>query len=84
MVDSVVKSPKSRTNINIVATIDAVSPVITLDPDNPFALVEVYDKENTDVTSVVVMKGKAALMAHAAMLPLETTIFSGCDKIVCI
>jgi hypothetical protein len=55
---------KSQTKINLVATVDTISPIITLDPNTPFALAEIYNKENIDVTSEVVMNGKAALVAH--------------------
>jgi hypothetical protein len=69
------KQSSSRTGINLVATVDAVSPILALDPDTPFALAEIYDRDNTDVTGVVVMHGKAALVAHAAVFASDTLVF---------
>ena len=69
------KMKNSRPKYSFVATIDAISPIVALDPSNPFALIEAYDKENTDVTCVVVLHGKQAMLNHAAIHPLDTLVF---------
>jgi hypothetical protein len=69
------KMKNSRPKFSLLATVDAISPIVALDPSNPFALIEVYDKENTDVTCVVVLHGKQAMLNHAAIHPLDTLVF---------
>ena len=66
---------KSRPSFSIIATIDAISPVIAMDPSNPFALIEAYDKDNTDVCCVIVLRGNA-LLNHGAIFPRDTLVFS--------
>ncbi len=69
------KMKNARPKFSLVATVDAISPIVALDPSNPFALIEVYDRENTDVTCVVVLHGIQAMINHAAIHPLDTLIF---------
>jgi hypothetical protein len=69
------KIKNSRPKFSLLATVDAISPIVAFDPSNPFALVEVYDKENTDVTCVVVLHGKQAMLNHAVIHPLDTLVF---------
>jgi len=69
------KIKNSRPKFSLLATVDAISPIVALDPSNPFALVEVYDKENTEVTCVVVLHGKQAMLNHAVIHPLDTLVF---------
>ena len=69
------KMKNSRPKFSLVATVDAISPIVALDPSNPFALIEVYDVENTDVTCVVVLHGKQAVVNHEAVHPLDTLVF---------
>lgn len=56
----------------IVATVDAISPIIAVVPSDPFCLVELYqtseDGQNT-FSCVIVIKGEDALACHAGMLP---------------
>jgi hypothetical protein len=75
MMDTLDKSKPSQKRVNIVATVDAISPIIVIDTDNPFALLEVYDNDNTDVTSVVVLKESQSLVHHTAIFPMDTIQF---------
>ena len=64
----------SRPKFCILATVDAISPIVAMDPSNPFALIEVYDKDNTDISCVIVLHGRA-MLNHAAIFPLDTLVF---------
>jgi hypothetical protein len=65
----------------IVATVDAISPIITMDPSKPFALVELYDSESEEDSCVLVLKGSKALTCHSAIFPGDTIKFKGlCRK----
>lgn len=64
-----------RFKFNIIGTIDSISPIVTLDPTHPFALIEIYDPSNTDITAIVVLNGHDALVCHSSTLPNETYIF---------
>lgn len=65
----------TRCKFDLVATVDAISPIIALDPCHPFALIEVYDPANTDVTAIVVLNGREALTCSSAIFPSDTLIF---------
>ncbi|KAG7356619.1 hypothetical protein IV203_001305 [Nitzschia inconspicua] len=66
---------KSKENVSIVATVIALSPIISLDPTHPFALLEVVDTDNTDITSVIVLNGANSLVWHTSVFPFETYTF---------
>ena len=59
---------------NILATVDAISPIISLDPKDPFCLVELYDKEKEDNTCVLVLVGHNALVWQPAIQPGDTLL----------
>ena len=65
----------SRPKFNIIATVDAISPILAMDPSNPFALIEAYDKENTDITCVIVLHGSRVLSNQPAIFPFDTLVF---------
>jgi hypothetical protein len=65
----------SRSKFDIVATVRAISPIISLDPSHPIALVEIYDPANTDLTAIVVLNGVEALTCHSSTLPADNLIF---------
>jgi len=69
----------SRSKFSILATVDAISPIVAMDPPNPFALIEAYDKDNTDITCVIVLHGNQAMLNHPAIHPLDTLVF--CDVV---
>lgn len=52
------------------ATVDAISPIISLVPSDPFCLMELYDDESMQ-GCVLVLKGSDALSCHAAIQPGE-------------
>eukprot|EP00536_Pseudo-nitzschia_multiseries_P010648 jgi/Psemu1/203802/e_gw1.333.9.1 len=65
----------SRQKFTILATVNAISPIVSMDPSNPFALIEAYDKDNTDITCVIVLHGNQAMLNHSAIHPLDTLFF---------
>lgn len=60
---------------NIKATMDAVSPIIASDPNNPFALIELYDQDAEESSAVLYLNTKRDLIYHTAMLPGDTITF---------
>lgn len=55
--------------ISIRARVDAVSPIITFDPREPFVMIEVYDADiDPSLTSTIVLRSKS-LLVHSGILP---------------
>ena len=68
---------QKKKRYNIIATIDAISPIIAMDPSDPFALIELYDKDTEGNSCVVVLNGAQALTCHSALFPGESVLFRG-------
>jgi hypothetical protein len=68
-------SKSSSQRFNFRGTVDAISPIITIVPSDPFALIELYDNQNPTITAVVILKGIKALHCHPAILPGDTLGF---------
>jgi hypothetical protein len=74
--ESTTDSQSSSAESNLMATVDAISPIIAVVPQDPFCLIELYH-ENVDTAEagtassyvVVVVKGQAALACHAGIHP---------------
>ena len=73
--DTALASTKKRYRVSLSATVESISPIIAMEPSDPFALVELYDKEFPSASCVVVLKGKAALSCHAGINPGDRIIF---------
>ena len=54
-VDQLQQVPSSKRRYSVGGTVDAISPVISMDPTDPFALLELYDPDST-YTCVVVLR----------------------------
>eukprot|EP00956_Cyclotella_meneghiniana_P004704 scaffold5801_cov56-Cyclotella_meneghiniana.AAC.3 len=77
-VDSTSKKRKTSKGLNVSATVDAVSPIFTHDSERPFALMELYQSDNTTTYSVVaVIRGEHALCMHAAIHPGQNITLMG-------
>ena len=60
---------KKSTKFTLCARVDSISPIITAEPSDPFALMEIYDvKNDATLTSVIVLRGQALIM-HPVILP---------------
>ena len=63
------------------ATVDSISPILFV--EEPFALMEVFDNNNTadpPYSCVVVFQGAASLMCHDAILPGDDIYLSNCKR----
>lgn len=56
---------------SISGIVDAISPIICLDPRNPFCLMELNDARNNDITCVVGFFGDQALIWQSSIQPAE-------------
>lgn len=65
----------SKEKYDIEAVVEAVSPIVAMDPTDPFALVEVHDPTLRHISCVLVMRGNHALQWHSALQPGETWQF---------
>jgi hypothetical protein len=65
-----------RGKISIVATVDAISPIIAAVPTDPFALLEIYDPDEPSITAVVVMKGRNSLVYQPGIQPGMAVVLS--------
>lgn len=65
-----------RRTYSIVATVDAISPILSMDPTDPFALVELYDKDarSGDHSCTLVLTCPKDLMYHSAIFPGDLII----------
>jgi hypothetical protein len=71
------KTTRRKNTYKILATVDSISPIIAMDPSDPFALVELYDQDAEENSCVLVLNGPQALRWHAAILPGDTLLFGG-------
>ncbi len=65
-----------NTRYSICGTVDSISPILGM-PNDPFALVELFQSFNHDedlcnLTSVLVLKGANSLLCHCGILPGHT------------
>lgn len=74
------KTSRRKDLYNIIATVDAISPIIPLDPEDPFCLVELYDKNHEENTCVLVLNGHDALVWQSAIQPGETLQLEGLQR----
>lgn len=61
------------------AIVAAVSPILSMDPTNPFSLLELYDDQKSDFSCVAVLR-KECLVCHAAIAPGNALIFQNVIK----
>ncbi len=54
---------------DIVGKVDAISPIIAVDPSDPFALIEIYDADAPAISAVIILRGENALCCHPAIAP---------------
>ena len=71
------KAASNTKRYKIVATVDAISPIINADQSRPFAMVELYDSNSEDDSCVVILKGPEALTPHASIFPGDQIRFQG-------
>eukprot|EP00980_Cylindrotheca_fusiformis_P013311 scaffold3389_cov119-Cylindrotheca_fusiformis.AAC.3 len=76
VVEETIQAERKR-QYNIVATVDAITPIISMDANDPFALVELYDRnsppERTS-TCVLVLTSARDLLYHSAIFPGDEII----------
>ena len=93
--DGVTAPPAAENTLyTIVATVDAVSPIIAAQTSDPFALLELYDcggsgDEGTategsppspPLTAVAVLRGRSALSYHPAIQPGDELVLMGARR----
>ena len=76
---------KKKQYYNVVATVDSISPIIAMDPTDPFALMEMYDDDDDDCndspnTVVVVLKGSPALQYHDGIQPGQKLLLQNVQR----
>jgi hypothetical protein len=69
------KTVERHDTYHIIGKVDAISPIIAMDPSDPFCLMEIYDEYNASAGCVVVLKGVNALSCHAGILPGDDITF---------
>jgi hypothetical protein len=69
------KAVEKHDTYHIMGKVDAISPIIAMDPSDPFCLMELYDENHPFVGCVVVLKGAKALSCHAGILPGDDITF---------
>ncbi len=62
---------------NILGTVDAISPIIALDPKDPFSLVELYDQDNPNKSCILILNGPCALLWQPAIQTGDTLRLQG-------
>jgi hypothetical protein len=71
-VDKMQQISSSKRLYSFCGTVDAISPVISMDPTDPFALLELYDPDSTYTCVVVLRKNglscQAAISAHDKLI----------------
>jgi hypothetical protein len=72
------KGCKKNVSYSFSGTVDAVSPIINAFTD-PFALMEMYDSNENEISAVVIFKGRDALKCHLGVQPgHELTLLNVC------
>lgn len=69
------KTVEKHDTYHIMGKVDAISPIIAMDPSDPFCLMELYDENYPFAACVVVLKGVNALSCHAGILPGDDLTF---------
>jgi hypothetical protein len=77
-VDQRLQVSSSKRRYSFGGTVDAVSPVISMDPTDPFALLELYDPDST-YTCVVVLR-KNGINCQAAILAEDKLILHNVQR----
>ncbi len=81
LVDSAeMQTTRQMDTYNIIATVDAISPIIPLDPNDPFCLVELYDEDYPSKSCVLVLNGLHALLWQPAIHPGDTLLLEGLQR----
>ena len=58
-----------KNSINLMAKVDAISPIFSNETEQPFALLELYHDNGSNHSAVAVLRGEHALTMHAAIRP---------------
>jgi hypothetical protein len=67
----------SKERFNLSGVVDAISPIISLDPSNPFCMMELCDEGNKDLTCVVAFFGDKSLAWQPSIQPGERIQLDG-------